>query len=250
MQLQYMGASNIGGPSSSYSVASLSSLPLLAVFSFFHLEALKGINRVGGKSRLSCAADSPKVTSQPTRPELTAFNWLCGSHSEGFFFNAPLLPQRCKLVALRAEELEVSLIVYRNEYTPSVDATAASTHTFNSCGWFFPFFLEAAMWKIGLKLKFFFFLAFLSQHALWLLLNVFFFLYLFLYTHAWTHTYTHTLYVPFYIHSYRLWSYIYSCGPSALSFITGTTMRQEELDWFATLLSYKSWRSKNKLQKM
>ena len=51
--------------------------------------------------------------------------------------NTPLLPQSLKLETLRAVELEVSLIVYRNEYTPSVDATAVSTHTFNSCGCFF-----------------------------------------------------------------------------------------------------------------
>lgn len=69
--------------------------------------------------------------------------------------NTPLLPQSLKLEALRAVELEVSLIVYINEYTPSVDATAVSTHTFNSCGCFFFFFLEAAMLKIGLKLKVF-----------------------------------------------------------------------------------------------
>lgn len=43
--------------------------------------------------------------------------------------------------ALRATELEVSLIVYRNEYAPSVDATAVSTHIFNSCGCFFFFFV-------------------------------------------------------------------------------------------------------------
>lgn len=42
-------------------------------------------------------------------------------------------------------ELEVSLIVYRNEYTPSVDATAASTHTHSiHVDEFFFFSLEAA----------------------------------------------------------------------------------------------------------
>lgn len=127
-----MGTSNIEG--SYYSATSLSPFRLLAVIYFFHLESLKGINGVGDKSRLSCAADSPKVRSQPPRPELAAFNSQCESHSEGFFFNAPLLPQSCKLEALRAVELEVSLIVYRNEYTLSADATAAST--FNSWGCF------------------------------------------------------------------------------------------------------------------
>lgn len=64
-----------------------------------------------------------------------------------FFYNTTLLPKNWKLEVLRAVELEDGLIVYRNEYLASVDATAVSTQThIQFMKVFFFFFLSS--WKL------------------------------------------------------------------------------------------------------